>query len=331
MRKYLDDFATAYLDDVLIYSSGSRADHEAKVWQVLGSLRDAGLHLDPAKCEFGVKQVKYLGFIVKAGEGIACDPEKQRAIREWEAPTNVKGVRSFLGFANYYRVFIPEYARITKPLDALLRKGAPFHWGSAETEAFEELRRRFCEAPILRQWDPALRTFLETDCSGYALGGVLSQESPDGARHAVGYHSQRLSPAEYNYAIHDKEMLAIIRCLEAWSAELKSGDPFTVLTDHRNLRYFMTRQKLTERQSRWAADLAQYNFKLDYRPGSECVVPDALSRREQDLPRGMDDEREQGRVIQMIPDSAIPEEARGQMFSEAAARVAGLEAAADRR
>ena len=82
LRKYLYDFVTAYLDDVLIYSSGSRADHEAKVRQVLISLRDAGLHLDLAKCEFSVKQVKYLGFIVKAGEGIACDPEKQRAIRE---------------------------------------------------------------------------------------------------------------------------------------------------------------------------------------------------------------------------------------------------------
>ncbi|OAQ57979.1 Pol [Purpureocillium lilacinum] len=128
LRKYLDDFVTAYLDDVLIYSSGSRADHESKVRRVLESLADAQLHLDPAKCEFSVQEVKYLGFIVRAGKGIACDPEKQRAIREWEAPTTVKGVRSFLGFANYYRIFIPDYARITAPLDALLRKGAFFRW-----------------------------------------------------------------------------------------------------------------------------------------------------------------------------------------------------------
>ncbi len=310
LRKYLDDFVTAYLDDVLIYSSGSRADHESKVRQVLKSLADAGLHLDPAKCEFSVQEVKYLGFIVRAGKGIACDPEKQRAIREWEAPTTVKGVRSFLGFANYYRIFIPDYARVTAPLDALLKKGAFFRWRQAEDEAFRELKRRFCESPILRQWDPALRTFVEADCSGYASGGVLSQEGPDGRRHACAFHSKRLSPAEYNYPIHDKEMLAIMRCLDAWSAELRSCGTFTVLTDHRNLEYFMTRRKLTERQSRWAADLAQFDFRLDYRPGCEAVAPDALSRREQDAPQGTDDDREQGRVIQLIPHSAIPEATR---------------------
>ncbi|KAM4061938.1 reverse transcriptase (RNA-dependent DNA polymerase) [Hirsutella rhossiliensis] len=228
-------FARAYLDDVLIYSSGSKADHEAKVRRVLQALADAGLHLDPAKCEFSVQEVKYLGFIVNAGKGIACDPEKQRAIREWEAPTTVKGVRSFLGFANYYRIFIPDYAKITQSLDALLKKGTAFRWGRAENEAFQELKRRFCESPVLKQWDPSLPTFLETDCSGYALGGVLSQEGPDGRRHACAFFSKRLSPAEYNYPIHDKEMLAIMRCLDNWNAELRSCGPFTILTDHRNL------------------------------------------------------------------------------------------------
>ncbi|KAM4063730.1 reverse transcriptase (RNA-dependent DNA polymerase) [Hirsutella rhossiliensis] len=277
LREWLDDFVTAYLDDVLIYSSGSKADHEAKVRRVLQALADAGLHLDPAKCEFSVQEVKYLGF---------------------------------LGFANYYRIFIPDYAKITQSLDALLKKGTAFHWGRAENEAFQELKRRFCESPVLKQWDPSLPTFLETDCSGYALGGVLSQEGPDGRRHACAFFSKRLSPAEYNYPIHDKEMLAIMRCLDNWNAELRSCGPFTILTDHRNLEYFMTRQKLTERQSRWAAELSQFDFKLEYRPGSEAVVPDALSRREQDKPQGIDDEREQGRMIQLIPDSAIPSSTR---------------------
>ncbi|KAM4066468.1 reverse transcriptase (RNA-dependent DNA polymerase) [Hirsutella rhossiliensis] len=220
-------FARAYLDDVLIYSSGSKADHEAKVRRVLQALADAGLHLDPAKCEFSVQEVKYLGF---------------------------------LGFANYYRIFIPDYAKITQSLDALLKKGTAFHWGRAENEAFQELKRRFCESPVLKQWDPSLPTFLETDCSGYALGGVLSQEGPDGRRHACAFFSKRLSPAEYNYPIHDKEMLAIMRCLDNWNAELRSCGPFTILTDHRNLD-----------------QLSQFDFKLEYRPGSEAVVPDALS------------------------------------------------------
>ncbi|XP_044717381.1 transposon Tf2-3 polyprotein [Hirsutella rhossiliensis] len=248
LREWLDDFVTAYLDDVLIYSSGSKADHEAKVRQVL-------------------QEVKYLG--------------------------------SFLGFANYYRIFIPDYAKITQPLDALLKKGTTFRWGRTESEAFQELKRRFCESPVLKQWDPSLPTFLETDCSGYALGGVLAQEGPDGRRHACAFFSKRLSPAEYNYPIHDKEMLAIMRYLDNWSAELRSCGPFTVLTDHRNLEYFMTRQKLTERQSRWAAELSQFDFKLEYRPD--------------DKPQGIDDEREQGRMIQLIPDSAIPSSGRARI------------------
>ncbi|XP_044724431.1 pro-pol protein [Hirsutella rhossiliensis] len=264
---------------------------------------------DPAKCEFSVQEVKYLGFIVNAGKESPATPKAARHPR-MGGPTTVKGVRSFLGFANYYRIFIPDYAKITQSLDALLKKGTAFHWGRAENEAFQELKRRFCESPVLKQWDPSLPTFLETDCSGYALGGVLSQEGPDGRRHACAFFSKRLSPAEYNYPIHDKEMLAIMRCLDNWNAELRSCGPFTILTDHRNLEYFATRQKLTERQSRWAAELSQFDFKLEYRPGSEAVVPDALSRREQDKPQGIDDEREQGRMIQLIPDSAIPSSTR---------------------
>ncbi|XP_044717728.1 reverse transcriptase (RNA-dependent DNA polymerase) domain-containing protein [Hirsutella rhossiliensis] len=201
LREWLDDFVTAYLDDVLIYSSGSKADHEAKVRRVLQALADAGLHLDPAKCEFSVQE--------------------QRAIREWEAPTTVKGVRSFLGFANYYRIFIPDYAKITQSLDALLKKGTAFHWGRAENEAFQELKRRFCESPVLKQWDPSLLTFWRR----------IAQ-----ATHwEASCRRKRLSPAEYNYPIHDKEMLAIMRCLDNWNAELRSCGPFTILTDHRNL------------------------------------------------------------------------------------------------
>ncbi|KJZ70218.1 hypothetical protein HIM_10404 [Hirsutella minnesotensis 3608] len=104
-----------------------------------------------------------------------------------------------------------------------------------------------------------------------------------------------------------------MRCLDNWSAELRGCGSFTILTDHRNLEYFMTRQKLTERQSRWAAELSQFDFKLEYRPGCQAAVPDALSRREQDKPQGIDDEREQGRMIQLIPDDAIPATTRARI------------------
>ncbi|KAF4476972.1 Transposon Tf2-6 polyprotein [Colletotrichum fructicola Nara gc5] len=306
LREYLDDFATAYMDDVLIYSNGSQKDHEAKVRLVLRKLADAGLRLDPHKCAFSVKTVKYLGFIVTAGIGISCDPEKLRAIKEWAAPKTVKGVRSFLGFANYYRIFIPAYSNIAGPLIALTKKGAPFCWGKEQEAAFQELKRIFAAKPVLHQLDPELTTYVEADCSGFALGGVLSQEDEHGRRHAVAYHSQRLNAAQFNYPIHDKEMLAIMSCLREWRAELQSVESFKILSDHRNLKYFMQKQKLTERQSRWAEELSQYNFEIQYRPGSEAVVPDALSRREQDVPTSLEDEREQGRILQLLPEVALP-------------------------
>ncbi|KAF4474222.1 Transposon Tf2-9 polyprotein [Colletotrichum fructicola Nara gc5] len=305
LREYLDDFATAYMDDVLIYSNGSRQDHEAKVKLVLRKLALAGLRLDPHKCAFSVKTVKYLGFIITAGVGISCDPEKLKAIKEWAAPKTVKGVRSFLGFANYYRIFIPAYSEIAGPLISLTKKGVLFHWGKEQEVAFQELKRIFAAKPILHQLDPERTTYVEADCSGFALGGVLSQEDEHGRRHAVAYHSQRLNAAQFNYPIHDKEMLAIISCLRAWRAELQSVNKFKVLSDHKNLKYFMTKQRLTERQSRWAEELSQYNFEIQYRPGSEAVVPDALSRREQDVPTSLEDEREQGRILQLLPEVAL--------------------------
>src|ERR1700761_5863548 len=292
LRKYLDDFASAYMDDILIYSSGTRADHFRKVRLVLRKLWEAGLHLDAEKSEFAKKTIKYLGFIVHAdGKGLEADPEKVAAIREWMTPKTQKEIRRFLGFTNYYRIFVPDYSRIAAALTRLTGKNMPFSWGKEEEEAFHRLKVLFSTAPVLRQWDPALATFLETDCSGFALGGVLSQEV-DGVRRPVAFHSEKLNKAEINYDIHDKELLAVVRCLTKWDAELRSCGPFTILTDHKNLEHFMKKQNLSERQARWAERLMRYRFSLVYRPGTEAVVPDALSRREQDtLGKGDHDSR----------------------------------------
>ena len=282
LREHLDDCASAYIDDVIIYSNGSRKDHFRKVRTVLRKLWDGGLFLDPGKSEFAQKKIKYLGFIVHAdGKGVGPDLEKVEAIQNWEAPKTQKEVRRFLGFANYYRTFIPNYSKIAGPLTALTGKATPFSWGKSEEKAFEDLKDRFCRAPVLSHWDPSLPTFLETDCSGFALGGALIQER-DGVRRPVGFYSQKLNTAEINYDIHDKEMLAVVACLKFWEPELKACGSFTIWTDHKNLEYFMTKQKLSERQIRWCEALAMFQFSLVYRPGAEAILPDALSRREQD-------------------------------------------------
>lgn len=302
LREYLDDFASAYIDDVLIYSSGSREDHLRKVRLVIRKLGDAGLNLDADKSEFAKKSMKYLGFIVHAdGKGMEADPEKVETVQKWAQPQTQKEVRRFLGFANYYRVFIPDYSEVAAPLTMLTGKNTPFTWGKEQEGAFQQLKRLFCMAPVLKQWDPDHPTFLETDCSGFALGGVLSQEQ-GGSRHPVAYHSEKLNKAEINYDIHDKELLAVIRCLSQWDPELRSCGPFTILTDHKNLEHFMKKQQLSERQARWAEKLMRYKFSMIYRPGAEAVIPDALSRREQDT---LGKEDYDSRFRQLIPAEAL--------------------------
>lgn len=299
LREYLDEFCSAYLDDVLIYTDGSLQQHQEHVKKVLSKLQAAGLHVDIKKCEFEVKSTKYLGFIIDAGKGIRMDPEKVKAIKEWEAPRTVKGVRSFLGFANFYRRFIRDFAKVATPLTRLTGD-VTFVWGDDEQKAFDKLKEVFITEPNLAAFDPERDTVLECDSSGYAVGGVLSQYDDEGILRPCAFFSRKNNAHECNYEIHDKELLAVIRCLEEWDAELRSVKSFKVITDHKNLEYFMKPKLLSERQVRWAALLSRYNMEMLYRPGKENVRADALSRREQDMPEDAEDERLQKRIIQVL-------------------------------
>lgn len=126
LREFLDDFCSAYVDDVLVYTEGSLDQHREHVRKVLGRLSEAGLQLDIDKCEFEVRTTKYLGFIIEAETGIRMDPAKVQAILDWQAPKSVKGVQSFLGFANFYRQFIKNYSKLVAPISALVRKDTTF-------------------------------------------------------------------------------------------------------------------------------------------------------------------------------------------------------------
>ena len=279
---YLDDFCTAYLDDILIYSDNV-LEHEEHVTKVLERLRKAGLQADIKKCEFGVTRTKYLGFIISTN-GIEVDPEKIEVIRNWKEPRTVKGIQSFLGFCNFYRRFIRNYGIIARPLVRLTRKDTAFVFDSDCYEAFQELKERLLSAPILRHYDPRLESILETDASDGVVAGILSQLHPDGEWHPVAFFSKTMAPAECNYEIHDKEMLAIIRSLSQWRAELQGASTkVRIYTDHKALEYFMTKKELTSRQARWVEILSQFFFTIIYRPGKQNEKADALSRREQDV------------------------------------------------
>ncbi|KAL5601298.1 uncharacterized protein BROUX77_005547 [Berkeleyomyces rouxiae] len=283
----------------VIYSSDSRKEHRNLVCQIIRALGDAGLQLDWDKSEFESPSIKYLGFIVEPGSGIRADPDKVKAIQEWEAPTSVRGVRSFLGFANFYRCFVPEYSTVAAPLTLLTKKDQPFKWEDEQLRSFEALKKALVSAPLLATFDPDLPTIVEADASGWALGGSLRQQGADSLWRPVAYFSRKLSPAEVNYPIHDKEMLAIHSCLRAWRSYL-AGIPFEVHTDHQNLLYFQKQRTLSERQRRWAHELSEFDFRLIHRPGVTQVTSDALSRRDQDLPQDLTDERLQSRVHQVL-------------------------------
>jgi RNase H-like domain found in reverse transcriptase/Reverse transcriptase (RNA-dependent DNA polymerase)/Integrase zinc binding domain/Integrase core domain/Retroviral aspartyl protease len=280
--EYLDVFCTAYLDDILIYSE-NELEHQSHVEKVLTRLRAAGLQADIKKCEFSVTKTKYLGFIVST-DGIEVDPEKVEAVINWQPPQTVKGVQSFLGFCNFYRRFIRDYGKTAAPLTRLTRKEVPFVFGPDCTTAFEELKHRLVSAPILAHYNPDKETMLETDASDGVVAGVLSQQQSDGEYHPVAYLSKTMAPAELNYPIYDKEMLAIIRSLSHWRAELQGSDSqVKILTDHKALEYFMTSKQLTSRQARWAEILSQFFFTIAYRPGRKNELADALSRKEADV------------------------------------------------
>jgi hypothetical protein len=297
LREYLDEFCSAYLDDVLIYSE-TLEEHKTHVRKVIHKLGEAGLHLDIDKSQFAVKEVKYLGLILTS-EGIKMDPAKIQTVLDWRLPTTLKELQAFLGFANFYRRFIVAFSYIVRPLTDLtrgkngdIRVNFPIAPGSAAHEAFERLKKAFTIAPVLAHFDPSLETWLETDASDTVTAAVLSQVQTDGVLKPVAFISKKMSPAECNYAIYDKELMAIVRAFEEWRPELAgTTDPIKVISDHATLQTFMVNKNLNRRQARWAEFLSEFNFKITYRPGRLGTKPDALTRRPGDAPSTDDDPR----------------------------------------
>lgn len=288
IRPWIDNFVTAYLDDILIYSN-TKEEHIQHVRTILEALSKVNLPIDIDKCLFLVKRVNYLGLIITP-QGIEMDPKKLSSISNWPTPSSPHDLHSFVGFCNFYRRFIPNFSKLAVPLNNLLKckvttdKGRrrviypPFDWTSACQQAFDSLKAEFAVSRVLAHFNLELPTVVETDASDMITAGVLSQRHAEGLR-PVAFFSHRMTPAEGNYAIYDKELLAIIRAFELWRPELLGvHSPTKVLTDHQSLRYFMSTKTLSYRQARWAEFLSQFRFLISYRPGKENTVADLLSR-----------------------------------------------------
>jgi len=188
--------------------------------------------------------VKFLGVVI-GPKGVEMQKEKVEGVLNWPVPRNVKEVQKFLGLTNYYRRFIKDFARIAAPLHMLVRKEQKWKWEKEQEEAFEKLKAVFTMKPVLAILDIDKEIRVEVNTSDYATGGVLSTKCEDGKWRPVAFISKSLNTMERNYEIHDREMLAVIRCLEAWRHYLEGAKlEFEIWTDHKNLQYFMTSQKL---------------------------------------------------------------------------------------
>lgn len=278
-RDYLHRFTIIYIDDILIYSR-NMTEHQIHVLQVLQRLREYQLYLKAEKCEFHQSTVSFLGYVISA-EGVRMEPGKVDAVANWAEPKTVKELQRFLGFANFYRRFIKNYSLLSAPLTSLLKGGRRvLHWTSEAQQAFDHLKRMFVTAPILKHPNPSLPFVVEVDAADMGIGAVLSQWTGEPrSLHPCAYYSKKLTPAERNYGIGDRELLAIKLALEEWRHWLEGAQfPFMVITDHKNLQYLQHAKRLNARQARWSLFFARFNFQITYQPGHKNTKADALSR-----------------------------------------------------
>ena len=276
-RKYLDHFVVIFLDDILIYSK-TEAEHVRHVDIVLKLLREKQLYAKFKKCDFCMREVDFLGYII-TGEGIKTQPAKLEAIQQWPRPTTVTEVRAFLGLCGFYRRFIRQYSHHAAPLHELTRTsdGRCFEWTAEAQAAFEDLKARLTSAPTLIIPDPNGTFVLTVDASDIATGAILSQDLGKGQQ-PVAFNSSKLNDVQRKYTTYEREFLAVVHALARWRCYLE-GQRFILRTDHRNL-LTVENASVYRRPMvmRWIAFLQQFDFKMEHLAG-KLNPADPLSRR----------------------------------------------------
>ncbi|UYV77837.1 hypothetical protein LAZ67_15002540 [Cordylochernes scorpioides] len=264
-----------YLDDVIVYGRDIR-EHNERLTNVLECFRGASLSLKPSKCRFAYQKLPILGHVVSEN-GVEPATDKIEAVKEFPIPKNVKQVRSFLGLCGYYRRFIKNFSKISKPLTCLTEKDKKFVIGPAEIEAFETLKKKLTEEPILAHFNPDARIEIHTDASIVGLGAVLMQPDNDGFLHPIHYLSRTTSKHESKYGISELECLAIVWALQKLRPYI-FGREFKVVTDHSALTWLANVRDPCSRLTRWGLKLMEHDFEIVHRAGRKNVAPDALSR-----------------------------------------------------
>lgn len=274
-----EHFAGPYLDDVAIYSN-NWGEHLNHLNAVLEKIKNAGLTIKPIKCKFAQDRVKYLGHIV--GRGIRTPNEvKVKAVLDFPEPTTKSQVRAFLGLAGYYNHYIPMFSSIVAPLTETLkgklRKGK-ISWSLNCKKAFDELKEKMANHPILYAPDFNKEFLLQTDASNSGMGVILAQKNDQGEEHPILYLSKKFSEAEKKYSTTEKECAAIIFAVRKLQCYLDGHSKFIIVTDHNPLVWLKNNVSLNPRLMRWALTLQPYNYTVVHRSGKNHKNVDALSR-----------------------------------------------------
>ena len=277
MNKILSkiDYTLVFMDDILIpartFDEGLR-----RLDEVLNIFREANLTLKLEKCFFFYKQIDFLGFEV-SGSGIRPGSRKTVAVSNFPVPKNVHDVRRFIGLASFFRRFVKDFSLIARPLTDLLKKQFQWKWTDEHTSAFETLKSKLIERPLLALYDSKFETELHTDASKYGIAGILMQRSQDGLMRPVAYYSRKTTNDEQKLHSFDLETLAVIASLNRFRVYLL-GLKFKIITDCNALRTTMTKRDLVPRIGRWWVQLQEYDCEIEYRAGSNMSHVDALSR-----------------------------------------------------
>ncbi len=268
-----------YMDDILIATPHDIPHHQQLVHQVLDKLEEHDLFLKLEKCTFEVPEIEYLGLVIGGGR-VRMDRVKVQGVNGWQRPQNLKELRGWMGFINFYRRFIEGFSKIARVLNELTKKGVQWEWTEEREEAFQKLKWLICAEPVLLMPQLEQPFELEVDTSNYAIGATLNQKDERGRWHPVAYYSTTLSEAERNYDIYDKELLAVVKSLRHWRTYL-AGAPHQIVihTDHSNLLYWKEPRKISRRIAREFQELQEYNFVLKHVAGNKNARADALSRR----------------------------------------------------
>jgi len=253
--------------------------------QNLGQIRETRLVSQPEKCTFTQKRIEFLGVVLE-NNTIQMDLTKIKGVAEWPHPKNPTDVRSFLGFTGFYRYFIPNYSRVTRPLLDLTKKATPWVWTEAQTTVFETLKKLMCSKPVLTQPQYDKLFIVHTDALAYGMGAILLQEGEINPQkpskphlHPIAYYSATFTLTERNYDIYERELLAVIKALQNWRPHLAwTPHPFTLITDHANLTFWKHPRKVNRWVARWFTELQDYWFEIKHVPGKTHTAADFLSR-----------------------------------------------------